>query len=572
MPPNGISSYRVSVIGNNHMVVSGHYLAAIAGYRILEAGGNAIDAGVASGIAINVLLPERTSFAGVAPILIYPANTKEPVSISGVGRWPRAATREYFQETYGSIPDGIARSVVPSACDAWLTALERYGTMTFEQVVGPSLDMAEEGIPPSEPLLRCREFIQQWPSTRDIFMPGGNHLQPGQVFVQKDLAGVFRKLIEVERANVVKGREGALRVARDFFYKGEIAETMVRFCQEQGGLLTMQDFAQFCVEVEPAQRGSYKDYTIYTCGAWCQGPSLIEILQILEGFDLKAMGHNSTRYLHTLIEAIKLAMADRHAYFGDPDFVDVPLEGLLSKDYAAERRKAIDPEKAWPEMPPAGDPRAHQLKVGDVSDPVGVFSGPIEDDTSYTCVVDRWGNAFSATPSDSIEKSPIVPGLGMIISARGAQTWLDPAHPSCLAPWKRPRLTPSPALSTRNGELFMPFGTPGTDMQLQAMTQMFLNIVEFGMNPQQAVEEARARSLSFPTSFWPHRYYPGHLDLEGRIDKTTGDELARLGHKVSWWKDWTMAAGGLCGIMVDRQRGILEGGADPRRESYAVGR
>ena len=577
MPPSGFPHHRFPFMGTDYMVASGHYLATVAGNRMLYAGGNAVDAGVASGIAINVTQPHLTSLAGVAPIIVYMADRGEVVSISGLGRWPKAVNLDDYTKKYrGEIPLGAPRSVVPAACDAWLTALERYGTMSFEQVVAPSLELAGKGFPASHPMIRAieetKEYIEQCPSSVEIFMPGGKPLQPGQVLVQKDLAGVFRQMIDVERANAHKGRPAAVRAARDFFYKGEIAEKMARFCQQQDGLLSMQDLAEFSVQVENPQVGTYKDYTLYTCGPWCQGPSLIEILQILEGLDLGGMGHNSAQYLHTVVEAIKLAFADRHSYYGDPDFVDVPMAGLLSKGYAAERRSSIDPNKAWPEMPPAGDPWPHQGHVG-AKTPVSAIprSAPTEPDTSYTCVVDRWGNAFSATPSDSFGSTPIVPGLGMIISGRGSQNWLDPEHPSCLGPWKRPRLTPNPALVFKDGKLFMPFGTPGGDMQVQAMVQVFLNIVEFGMSPQHAVEEPRVRSDSFPNSFWPHSYYPGRLALERHVDGEVGEKLAKLGHGIMWLEDSIMNAGQVCGVVVDRERGILIAGADPRADSYALG-
>ena len=575
----GISSYRPAFMGTTHMVSSGHYLAATAGFRILEEGGNAVDAGVASGIAVNVTHGMWTSFAGVAPIAIYLANTGEVVTISGLGRWPKAATAEYFRQTYGEIPIGLARCIVPSACDAWLTALEHYGTMSFEHVVGPSLELADKGFPASESYGRLveahRDVIERWPSSRELLMPDGEIPRPGQPFFQKDLAGVFRQMIEVERANTAKGREGAIRAARDFFYKGEVAERMVRFCQEQGGLLTMEDFADFNVEIEKAQEGTYKDYTIHTCGPWCQGPTLIQVLNIMEGLDLTAMGHNSPDYIHACTEAVKLAFSDRHTYYGDPDMVEVPMAGLLSKDFAAERRNALDMKKAWPEMPPPGDPWRYQDGKASSKTVVGATPrpGPLGEDTSYTCVVDRWGNAFSATPSDSIGMaSPIVPGLGMIISNRGVQSWLEPEHPSCIAPWKRPRLTPNPAIALKNGSLFMPIGTPGGDIQPQAMAQVFLNMVEFGMNPQQAIEAPRAGSRSFPNSFWPHAYYPGLLNMESRIEGKVGEELSKRGHKIEMWNDWAPSAGSVCAIMVDTQRGILIGGADLRRDAYAMGR
>ncbi len=564
-------------MGLSHVVSSGNYFASLAGYAILEEGGNAVDAGVAAGIAINVTQPHYTSFAGVAPILIYVAESDEVVSISGLGRWPASASADHFQETYGEIPLGMPRCVTPAACDAWLTALERYGSMTFEQVVGPALRLAAEGFPVSPKLSQAahREgVLDRWPYDAQIFAPNGYPIRPAQPFVQKDLAGVFRQMVDVERGSVNGGREGGIRAARDFFYKGDIAEKMVSYCQEQGGFLTMEDFANFAVTVEKPEKGSYGDYTLFTCGPWCQGPNLISVLNIMEGHDLKAMGLNSPDYTHLLLEAMKLAYSDRHYFYGDPDFVDVPIEGLLSKGYASERRAAIDMARAWPEMPPMGNPWPYQ---GGRKTPAPVATpaanpGPSEPDTSYACVVDRWGNAFSATPSDSFGATPMVPGLGMIISSRGTQTWLEPGHPSRLEPGKRPRLTPNPAMAFKNGRLFMPFGTPGGDMQVQAMVQMFLNMVEFGLDPQQAVEEPRVGSWSHPDSFWPHSYTPGRVQLERRFGADVGREMENRGHKVEWLPDWGYRASGLCGVMVDQELGTLIGGADPRSDSYAVGR
>ena len=581
MPPNGMPSYRPPAMGLDHMVSSGNYLASLAGLQVLEEGGNAIDAGVASGIALNVTQPHRTSFGGVAPIIVYVAEEDRVVSISGLGRWPKAATLDYFKKTYGEIPRGVLQSVVPAACDAWLSALELYGTMTFERVVAPSVRLAEEGFPVSAQLSRAvnngKDWMERWPYSAQVFAPNGQPVKPAQRLVQKDLAGVFRQMIEAERANAGKGRQAAIRAARDFFYKGPIAEKMVSFCQGEGGLLTLEDFADFSVTVEEPEVGTYRGYALYTCGPWCQGPTLISILNMLEGFDLQAMGLNSADYIHVLIEAVKLAFSDRHSYYGDPDFVEVPMEGLLSKDYAAERRRAIDMARAWPEMPPAGDPWSHQGEEGKRGAVMAPSSRPggTEPDTSYTCAVDRWGNAFSATPSDTIGSTPMVPGLGMIISSRGTQTWLDEDHPSRLEPWKRPRLTPNPSMAFKDGRLFMPFGTPGGDMQVQSMVQMFLNIVEFGLDPQQAVEEPRAVSLSHPDSFWPHSYSPGLIRLEGRIAAEAIQELERRGHKVERLPDWgfsTSSPSSLCGIMVDHDLGTLIGAADPRGDSYAVGR
>ena len=582
----GIRTYRPLITGTTHMVSTGHYLATSAGYRILEQGGNATDAGVAAGIALNVTLPQYTSFGGVAPIIIHDANRSETRSISGLGRWPKAASIDYFnRHADGQLPGGILRTVTPAAADGWLTALKLYGTMTFEQVATPALELAEGGFPIPETLHRALMQeedrlvhndgdTQRWASTREIFYPGGKALGVGDVLVQRDLAHTFRRLIEVERSNHSAGREGAIQAARDFFYRGDIAGEMVRFSQEQGGLLALEDLAEFQVGVELPPSVDYKGIDVYTCGPWCQGPVTLETLRILERFDLKQMGHNTPEYLHTLIEALKLAYADRHAYYGDPDFVDVPMRGLLDRSYAALRAENIDANRAAPGMPGPGDPWPYQ---GDASERQRMeqpepVAGRLQADTSYICTVDRWGNAFSATPSDGIGGAPVVSGLGFMMSARGSQTWLDPDHPCALAPGKRPRLTPNPALALRDGEVWMPFGTPAGDVQCQSMTQLFLNVVEFGMNVQEAIEAPRVSTWSFPNSFWPHAYHPGLVGVEGRFAPETVKELETLGHQVEVWNDWTPRMGSMSAIEVDRQRGALFAGADLRRDSYAMGR
>jgi len=582
----GISTYRPLITGTSHMVSTGHYLATAAGYRILEQGGNATDAGVAAGLVINVVLPQYTSFGGVAPIIIHDAPKQETVTISGLGRWPAAASIDYFnQHAGGDLPLGILRTVTPAAADAWLTALRLYGTMTFEQVVTPALELAEGGFPipaslhrslarAGDTLVHDDGDTQRWNTTQNVFFPGGTALETGAVLVQHDLARTFRRLIQVERDHASRDREEAIQAARDYFYQGDIAQEMASFCQENGGLLTMEDLAAFHVKLEPPATGNYKGIDIYTCGPWCQGPVSIETLHILEGYDLKGMGHNSADYLHTVIEALKLAFADRHHYYGDPDFVDVPLDGLLSKSYAEQRRNAIDSVRACAEMPNPGDPWRYQdgrPSAERLARPEPV-AGRLEADTSYACVVDRWGNAFSATPSDGLGGAPMARGLGFVISPRGSQNWLDPDHPSALAPGKRPRLTPNPALALRDGRVWMPFGTPGGDIQCQSMVQLFLNVAEFGMDLQQAIEAPRVSTWSFPNSFWPHAYHPGLVGLEGRIDRQTVAELERRGHQVEVWDDWTSRMGCLCAIQVDHERGSLSGGADPRRDGYAMGR
>ena len=585
----GLRSYRPLVGGVTHMVSTGHYLATAAGYRILEQGGNAIDAGVAAGIVINVTLPQYTSFGGVAPIIIHHAETGDTKEISGLGRWPAEASIDYFRREHGGdMPHGVMRTVTPAAPDAWLTALSRYGTMTFEQVVTPALELASHGFPIPATLHRAlvssgdniildEGDTSQWTSTMQIFYPGGKALEIGDLLVQSDLAHTFRRMIDAERAVAGRGRETGIQAARDLFYKGDIAEEMVAFIRSQGGWLSMNDLASFSVGVDTPPMIDYKgrsssEIQVYACGPWCQGPMNLHALRILEGCDLQGMGHNSAEYIHTVLEALKLAFADRHAYYGDPDFVDVPMAGLLSREYAEIRRKEIDPRRAHPEMPDAGDPWAFQAGSGHAARKPEPVAGPLSADTSYICAVDRWGNAFSATPSDGFGGAPIVPGLGFMASARGAQNWLDEDHPASLAPGKRPRLTPNPAMAFKDGKPWMPFGTPGGDVQPQSMAQLFLNVAEFGMDVQQAIEAPRASTWSFPNSFWPHAYRPGLVGVESRIEPSVVDDLRKRGHDVDVWNEWTPRMGSLCAIEVDRERGSLFGGADLRRDGYAMGR
>jgi len=312
---------------------------------------------------------------------------------------------------------------------------------------------------------------------------------------------------------------------------------------------------------------------VYACGPWCQGPVALETLNILEGYDIPSYPQNSAPVLHLIVEALKAAFADRHAFYGDPDFVNVPLDGLLSKAYAAAWRGRIRPDRAAPEMPEPGDPWAHQRAAAKAPVPGRPVPapGPEVADTSYVCVMDRDGNIFSATPSDGVLDAPVIPGLGIIVSTRGRQSWVDANHPSCVAPGKRPRLTPSPGLVMKDGRPFAPYGTPGHDVQPQAMVQMLLNIIDYGMDPQEAVEAPRVATYSFPMSVHPHSYSPGVVRAEARIPETAIEMLGRLGHKMEVWPEWSPKAGALSTITLDPQAGILTGAADPRRLAYAIG-
>jgi gamma-glutamyltranspeptidase / glutathione hydrolase len=571
--------HRPTIAVTRHAIAAGHYLAATAGFAILEAGGNAIDAGCAAGLALGVLQSDLVDVAGVAPIMVYLAENKEVVTIAGLGAWPKALDPELFMREHGGkIPKGVIRTVVPAAPDAWITALRRYGTMSFGEVAAAAIRLARDGFP-MYPLMaasleRHAEAHRAWPSSAAIFLPGGRVPEAGEIFRQTDLAASLQYMADEERAAAGgsrgRGREAGLDAAHDAFYRGDIAKKIVAFMKEQGGLLSAEDLAEYHSPVGPPERRRFGDLEVLTCGAWCQGPVLLQTLALLNGTDLAGLGHNSADYVHQLTEALKLAFADREAYYGDPALVEVPLATLIAEEYAAQRRKLIRPDRAWPEMPPPGDLGRGFGHFAPAPGNTSPDPNP-EPDTSYVCVADRHGNLFSATPSDGSYGSPVVPGTGLIPSNRGSQSRPDPRHPSGVAPGKRPRLTPNPALAIKGGDHFMPFGTPGGDVQTQAMLQVLLNHFVFGQDMQTAIESPRFASYSYPSSFAPFDYYPGRLAIEGRIPEPVIAELARRGHEIQRWPDWIYLAGAVCAIDVDKKRGVIEAGADPRRAAYALG-
>lgn len=566
-PASFMDAYRPSLRGHRHMTSAGHYLAAQASFQVMEAGGNAIDGGVAAGMALGVVQSDLVGVAGVAPIIIYLAEEDRVVTISGLGTWPKATDPAFFAREYAdSVPEGILRCIVPAAPAAWIMALERYGSMTFGEVAAASIRLARDGFAMyalmAELLADKAEKYARWPANAEIYLPGGRAPAAGEVFRQQDLGRSLQYMADCEAA-AGGDRVAGLQAARDAFYKGDIARQIDAYHSDNGGLLRMEDLAAFEVEVEDALSVEVAGTRVYSCGPWCQGPLLLQIMQLLERENLKGMGHNSTAYIHQVTEAVKLAVADRERWYGDPRFTDVPMDWLLSADYAAQRRAMIDPNKAWPEMPPSGDPDAARPTASPT--PLDAL------DTSYACAIDAKGNIFSATPSDTSSDAPVIPGLGFVPSSRGSQSRPNPDHPSSILPGKRPRLTPNPAIAIRPGEWALPLGTPGADVQCQAMAQTLLNIDVFAMNPQQAVEAPRFASYSFPQSFAPHAYHPGLLKLEGRIDKDVGAALAALGHKIEWWGEWEWLAGAMCAIRRDLKSGLLEAGADPRRASYALG-
>jgi gamma-glutamyltranspeptidase/glutathione hydrolase len=574
----GKRSFRPTIMGTNGVVASGHYHSSLAGTTVLQQGGNAIDAGVAAVVAGCVVQSNFVDFAGCASIHLYRADLDQSFTICGVGHWPRAASVQYFRDHSDSqIPDDIRNAVVPGAPDAYLTALERFGTWSFGRVVQRAIELAVEGFP-MDPFrhklqLEDAEMIDRFPSTRAAIWPDGRQPAIGEVFRQPDLGRTLRLMADAEAGTRQRGRGAAFGAAREAFYRGEIAERIDRFARESGGLIRKEDLADYRVEVGSAMVGSWRGYEIRTVPFWSKGPLLIHLLNMLEGDDLRGLGHNSPAYIHLLTEALKLAYADRHRYFGDPRLTDVPSDGLLSKEYARSRRELIRSDRAWPEMAPAGDPWSGRPLLESDAERYPTAAGAARSavDTSHLSVIDRWGNIFSVTFSDSFIHGPIVPGLGFTVSTRGVQAWVDEQHPNRVEPGRRPVITGNPAMVFKDGRPILALGSPGSDVQLQATLQVLLNVLEFGMQPQEAIEAPRFATYSHPESFSPHPYHPGVLRVEARVPEPTLRQLADWGHKVQPWLAWQWQAGGICAVTSNPETGVLMGGVDSRRESYAIG-
>jgi gamma-glutamyltranspeptidase/glutathione hydrolase len=575
--PDPKRSFRPTIMARRHVAASGHYYASLAAFTVLEGGGNAIDAGVAAGLATNVLQSEFTGFAGVAPSMIYLAEKGEVVTISGVGPWPRAASCDYFHRHHGGrVPKGILHTVVPAAPDIWITALARFGTMSFADVARFAIGFARDGFPMypmmAERLAETEADWSKYPTTRKAFAPHGAIPQVGEIFVQADLAGTLQYLADEEAAHARHGREAGLKAARDAFYKGDVAHAIVRHHEQNGGLLTAADLAAFEAEIERPQKIRLGDADVYGCGPWCQGPMLLEALNILEGIDLRALGHNSPAYVHAVCEALKLAAADREVYFGDPKFVEVPLGTLLSKDYARTRRASLRTDRAWPEMPPAGQVKGFDIGPW-VPDPSsGAADAPVRTlETSYLCVADRHGNVYSVTPSDSTISGAVVDGTGITPSQWGSRAYTNPRHPAAVGPGRRPRMSANPMMVVRPGEQVMAVGSPGSEVLGQSQLQVLLNRIVFEMTPQAAVEAPRFASYSWPASALPHDYFPGRLMLEADFGAAAGEVLSSLGHDVVWWPTREWLAGSVCTISADLKSGLKMAGADHRLTAYAIG-
>lgn len=570
----GSSMMRPVIRGREAAVSSMKAEATEVARRILQAGGNAFDAAVAGQAALGVTDFPSNGVGSDAVILLYDAKARRVISINAEPRAPRLATIDWYRKNNGGkLPssDGLLSGGIPGVVDAWYLLLDNWGTMTFEQVLQPAIQLAEEGFPLSERLARAlatTKKIRQYPSTMRVYLPTGQ-AGAGDVFKNPDLARTLKKLVEAEKGAGSKGRHDALKAARDRFYKGDIAREMAKFSEEHGGLFRYEDFADYTAKIETPVSSDYRGYQVFKNPSASQGPTELIALNLLEGYDVKSMGLNSADYIHTSIEATKLAMADREKFLGDMDFVKIPYDALLSKDYARERRKLIDPDRASLELR-AGSPLARPTDQPDAPLRVNLEGeSDHEGDTSYLAVVDKARNMVSFEPSlhSSFGTGVVMGETGILFNCRGDYYSLVAGEPNALEPGKRPRSTLQSTLVMKDGRPFMITGSPGGDDQVMRTIQTLMNVIDFGMNIQQAIEAPRWSTRSFPASPFPHTMYPGDISVEARVQETTRQALVARGHKLRVSGPWTQNSS--AGIVIDQLSGVLSAGADPRVEAYA---
>jgi gamma-glutamyltranspeptidase/glutathione hydrolase len=580
-------TYRSEVVGKLGVVAAGRHYAAEAGMRMLARGGNAVDAGVAATFAAAVTEISHFGLGGEVPIIVYMADRGEVMVINGQGTAPARAARELFARQRVIPSNGPSAGTVPAVVDALAIALAEFGTRSLAEVLAPAIELAD-GFTWYEFLTRYLQpelpKLALFPSGARVYLqgPGGSIPAVGSLFRQPDLARTLLALGDEEQRQLSKGRKGAIYAARDRFYRGDIGRRIAAAVQDAGGLLTADDLAGYRGRVEAPTRVriAFAGHTYEICktGFWGQGPVLLQTLLLLEGFDLARMGHNSTEYIHTVTEALKLALADRDALYGDPDFAKVPTVGLLSPAYAAERRRLIDPLKAdlgqrpgdpWKFEPRADHPAPalpHRHLV------MSSMPRPETPDTTTIDVADARGNLFSASPSSAwfFGGVFIAGDTGVPLGNRMQAFVVDENHPNVLQGGKRPRTTLSPTVVLRDGKPFVALSSPGGDSQDQQALQVLLNIAVFNMTPQTAIEAPRFNSLHHEESFGDHGFQPGALEVEDRIPSGVVDALRRLGHKVAVIGSFMMNTGTVL-AGVDAQHGTVFGAADPRRQRFVTG-
>jgi gamma-glutamyltranspeptidase / glutathione hydrolase len=575
---------RGEVRATHGVVAAGRTFTVDAGARIMTAGGNAIDGGVAAIFAAAVTEISHFGLGGEAPIIIYSARDQRVVVINGQGPAPKAATPQMFAGKAAIPGNGPLGATVPAAVDSAAIALAKYGTKSLAEVLQPAIELAD-GFPMYTFLhnyLRSeRAASEQYAWTKSTYYANG--VTPvGEMFRQPNLAATLRALAAAEKAALSRGasREQAIDAGRDAFYKGPIAREMTSAVREAGGVMTEEDLAGYRGRIEEPATATYRGYTIHKAGFWNQGPSLLQTLRILEGFDLRTMGRGSPDALHTIVEAIKLGYADRDRYYGDPDFVRVPGEVLLSESYAAARRGLIDPKRASLEQRP-GNPLGTDLRPAQLDlrpearsyQQSSIKAGRDNEpgDTTSIQVVDAAGNLFSATPSSGwLLGGAFVAGrTGVPMSNRMQAFNLNPSSPNVLAGGKRPRTTLTPTVVTKDGKPFLAIGTPGGDSQDQQILLVLLNMIDFGLDVQAAIEAPRVNSLHPVSSFDDHRAQPGVLEIETSFPAAVLDELKARGHTLQLRRPHAMSTG-IVAAGIDPATGQLRGGADLRRERAIV--
>ena len=590
---------RPELLGTFGVVTSTHWIGSATGMAILEKGGNAFDAAVATGFVLQVVEPHLNGPGGDMPAIFHVAGEDTPRVLCGQGPAPGAATIDAFRDLgLDLIPgSGLLCAVVPGAFDAWMTLLRDHGTMSLAEVLEPAIAYATKGYPVvpriTATIDTVRElFAKEWTTSADLYLPGGKPPAPGTVFSNPVMGETYARTVREAEAGG-GSREAQIDRARAIWSQGWVADRIDAFFRStevmdvsgrrHKGLLTGQDMANWSTTYDDAATYDYGRYTVCKPGPWSQGPVLLQQLAILDGMGVTDMDPTGPDFVHTVVEAAKLAYADREAYYGDPDFVDVPMEHLLSTDYNATRRALISAEASGDLRPGEidGYSIAIEMAVADRSDVAGAAefgageptvakTGATNGDTVHLDIIDRHGNMVSCTPSGGwLQSSPIIPELGFCLGNRGQMFWLDPDSPSALVPGKRPRTTLSPSLAMRDGEPYMAFGTPGGDQQDQWSTLMFLHHADHGMNLQEAIDCPAFHTEHFPGSFWPRGRNPRKVVLEGRFPTETVTELRRRGHDAEASDDWS--EGRLTG--ASRDGDLLKAGANPRgMQGYAAGR
>src|SRR3954453_9603953 len=601
---------RPEIRGTFAVVATTHWLASAVGMSVLERGGNAFDAAVAVGFTLQVVEPHLNGPLGEAPILVYSAKNRRCDMICGQGVAPQAATiARYKGLGVDLIPGtGLLAASVPGAFDAWMRLLRDYGTLPLGELIAPALGYAESGYPLvgriRDTIMTVAElFRREWPTSAAVYLPGGNPPVPGRLFRNPALAATYRRVLaEAEAGGGARGQ--LIDPPRNALYRGFVAEAIDRFCRTQkvldasgrrhGGLLTADDMARWQAPVEAPLTYDYRGHTVVKGGPWSQGPVLLQQLALLQGFDLDSLDPTGPDFVHIVTECAKLAYADREAWYGDPDFVDVPMATLLSPAYNDARRQLVGERASMELRPGSPDGRQPYVLVGGMEvaaaagigePPVGSLAGGIGEpttselgtvagDTCHLDIIDRWGNMVSATPSGGwLQSSPVIPELGFCLGTRLQIAWLDEKAQSSLAPGKRPRSTLSPTLALKDGEPWMAFGTPGGDGQDQWSTQLFLHHVHHGMNLQEAIDCPEFNSDHAPSSFYPRAAHPGSLVLEGRFPEKTMRALAERGHRVRSGETWSGGRLTACAREETPDGTILKAGANPRgMQTYALGR